>query len=701
MEKWLSQFTGQNPYRLVIHNGVLQPDVLRFRGREALSEPFCWDIEFTCVQDVAPEAVLLKFASFLMRSGKQVHGIVTGLEWLSTSADQSHYRLRLESRLAMLSRTRRSRVFQKLSVPELAEQILREHGFEGPDFDFRLTGDRPEHGLVTQWRESDLAFLRRILSETGIWFRSEMNGTTGMETLIFADSQLAYAGTVTMPYREPTGLDDGSNESVWGLREWHRVVTGNVSVRDYNYRQARKPADARAAVTTGEHYRYAMPYGASGDDAEAEPVCETGAFYARLHHERELNHASHLHLFSNSPDASPGCLLETQGGSAALAECMVIRLTTYIASRDSRLHVSLWGIPYSEEFCIRTALLPRPVISGTLPARVESRNAGDIYTWLDEQGRYRVRLDMAREETEAGYSYLWVRQAKPYSGETYGWHTPLVQGSEVAIAFDGGDPDRPYLAHAFHDSEHPDITTRDNRSRNILRTPACNELHMEDKRGEEHITTATEYGKTQLNQGYITGADNRPRGNGFELRTDEHGVIRVAKGLFISADGQSKAEGEVLDMAVALGEIERCLQQIEQLDIAAQQAQALHADVDSQRKLFSERLKPLNEVIHLSAPEGMALTSGGHQQLAASANVIMNAGESLSVGAMGSINLMAGEKAGLFARTGRLSLIASEGPVVVQAQNAAVRLTSEKKLSISAEEDMLLAGKKRITLIGG
>jgi len=72
MEKWLSRFTGHNPYLLEINNSSVKPDVLRFYGREALSEPFRWEIEFTCAQDM-----LMKFASISMRSGKTVHGTGT------------------------------------------------------------------------------------------------------------------------------------------------------------------------------------------------------------------------------------------------------------------------------------------------------------------------------------------------------------------------------------------------------------------------------------------------------------------------------------------------------------------------------------------------------------------------------------------------------------------------------------------------
>ncbi len=290
-----------------------------------------------------------------------------------------------------------------------------------------------------------------------------------------------------------------------------------------------------------------------------------------------------------------------------LKKGMVITLTTFRAARDTRLHVSVWGMPYSEQFCFRPEPTPRPLIAGTLTARVESDEKNAPYAHLDEMGRYRVKLDFSREDAEPGYSYLWIRQAKPYAGETYGWHTPLTDGTEVGIAFDGGDPDRPYIAHAFHDSEHPDMVTRDNRSQNILRTAGQNELRMDDQRQSEHIALSTPYGATALSQGHIVDAESEPRGTGFELRTDEFGVIRVAKGLFITADGKVHGEGDVLDMDVALQEIEAVRAQIEGLASATRQAKALEADIASQQAMSATRLKTLNKMIHFSAPEGWPL----------------------------------------------------------------------------------------------
>ena len=62
MDNWLALFDGQTRYFLDINDSTMTADVLRFRGREALSEPFRWDIEFTSGQaNIPPEQVLMKF----------------------------------------------------------------------------------------------------------------------------------------------------------------------------------------------------------------------------------------------------------------------------------------------------------------------------------------------------------------------------------------------------------------------------------------------------------------------------------------------------------------------------------------------------------------------------------------------------------------------------------------------------------------
>lgn len=696
---------GQNPYQLEITDSAVSADVLRFRGTEALSRPFSWRIEFTSTRVVSAETVLLKFARFSLRNHKVVQGIITGLEWLSTNADQSHYAVTLASRLALLSRSRRCAIYQNVAVPELVGQILRRHGLEGSDFAFQLTGEYPVRELITQWQETDLAFVQRILAEVGIWYRQVRHDVTGLDVTVFGDSQQQYLPEQPLPYHEPSGLYDGAELCCWGLRTWHNGVTGKVSNREYNYRAALEPMDAAVSVRspgvmTGEHYRYTEPYLNTEEDTDPKP--DTGTFYARIRHERELNTSAYLHLFSNAYWLGPGRVINAVGaGLRDLNSGVLVTFASFRGSRDSRLYVSVWGMPYREAYCFRPAEMSRPRIPGTIPGRVESRTPYDRDAHIDATGRYRVRMDFHPEEGEPGYAYPWLRRASPYAGEAYGWHMPLTDGTEVGVAFHDGNPDRPYIAHAFHDSEHPDIVSQDNRSQNILRTGGGNELRMEDQKAQEHIALTTPYGATQLNQGKIVDAQRQARGTGFELRTDEYGVIRVAKGLLVTASGQNKATGEVLDQADALREIEVCLQLRQQLDTAAEQAQALKADVDSQTRMFNERLKLLNEALHCSAPEGMALTSGEHLQLAAAKNVAVNAGSDMSLGVMGAMTALAGEQLGLFAHRGALSLQSGAGPVVAQAQHGRMQLSAQKLMNLSAGDDITLTGKKRITLIGG
>ncbi|KIS44670.1 hypothetical protein LG58_3539 [Kosakonia radicincitans YD4] len=117
--------------------------------------------------------------------------------------------------------------------------------------------------------------------------------------------------------------------------------------------------------------------------------------------------------------------------------------------------------------------------------------------------------------------------------------------------------------------------------------------------------------------------------------------------------------------------------------------------------MFSERLKPLNGMIHFHGPEGVAFTSGEHMQLSATKSIAMNAGGDISTGAMGNVAALAGDKIGLFARSGKLSLVASEGPVQFQAQSGNMHLSAERKVRITSLSEILFQGKKRITLIGG
>lgn len=81
--------------------------------------------------------------------------------------------------------------------------------------------------------ETDLEFIQRILSEVGIFWRTEMDEARGLEVVIFADSQLNYRFDVRLPYREPSGLYDGAAESVWDVYTLNKVVPGTGLLQEW------------------------------------------------------------------------------------------------------------------------------------------------------------------------------------------------------------------------------------------------------------------------------------------------------------------------------------------------------------------------------------------------------------------------------------------------------------------------------------
>ncbi|MBT1810920.1 type VI secretion system tip protein VgrG, partial [Enterobacter hormaechei subsp. xiangfangensis] len=106
------------------------------------------------------------------------------------------------------------------------------------------------------------------------------------------------------------------------------------------------------------------------------------------------------------------------------------------AQRDADFCVRFDGIPDSPDFSFRPEPGSRPVMAGTLPARVTSTTENDTYGHIDKDGRYRVSMLFDRENWETGFESLWVRQSRPYAGNTYGLHLPLLAGTEVAIGFE-------------------------------------------------------------------------------------------------------------------------------------------------------------------------------------------------------------------------------------------------------------------------
>jgi type VI secretion system secreted protein VgrG len=699
-------------------------DVLAFEGHEALSTPFSYRIEFTSDNHaISKEMMLMKAASLTLQAPvnqgygiriqqpvRVIQGVVTGLERLGTSKDETHYAVTLRPRLALLDRSHQNTIYQDMSVPQIVEKILRErHGMRGQDFLFSLSGEYPRREQVMQYGEDDLHFITRLLGENGIWFRFTTDTRLNIDVVEFCDSQQGYEKGLTLPSVPPSGQHSHGVDAVWEMESHHNVVQKQVSTRDYNYRQATEEMNALAdvtrgdATTCGEAYHWADNWLTAGNVYERHPAPESGAFYARIRHERYLNGQTQIHAVTSCPTLSPGQVLKVSGGyevAEVFAHGVVITAMHSHARRDEDFGVRFDGIPDSADVCFRPAPGNRPVMAGTLPARVTSTTENDTYGHVDKEGRYRVSMLFDREKRETGFESLWVRQARPYAGDTYGLHLPLLAGTEVAIGFEDGTPDRPYIAGVLHDSVHPDPVTIRNYKRNVLRTPANNKIRLDDERGREHIKVSTEYGgKSQLNLGHLVDGEKQQRGEGFELRTDSWGAIRAQKGIFISADGQAKAQGQVLEMEATIARLTAALMEMQSLAASAKQAQALAADIGRQQALLTKKLEKLQqEVLIGSAPKGIVLVSGEDIQLSAQDNLMLTAGKQLDVGSQKDFTLAAGKQLSLYSREGA-KLFSSHSDIDIQAQGGNITTWSTQDTHISSGKKMVVTAQDELTLI--
>ncbi|QMD26734.1 type VI secretion system tip protein VgrG [Citrobacter freundii] len=704
-----------NRYSLTISSCPYELDVERFEGLEQLSVLYHYSVRFTCgTSELTADMFLNQPVLLTMKGGellsarpvKFVHGVVTHFRRLAGSRDQVSHEIIVEPYLSLLDKQFRThRFFVNKSVPEVVGEILQEHALRGWEYEFTLTQSYPKREQINQYQESDLAFIERLLAEVGIFYFFTLQPDTRTEVVHFADRQSAYEFDKRLALDSPSGMSDSGADSVWSLNIRYQVAPAGVTAKDYNHREAQKVLQsARADITSGEgeEMRYGEVYHYKPRHLEAgdasDPAPETANFWARLDHERFLAEQTLITGVSTDAGLRPGQVLTVTDSSVpstlpgVLQQPVVVIRTGFSGSRKDALKVSLAAVPYSETQCWRPSLKPRPKVSGTLTARVSSPKSGDMYAHQTAEGLYRVKFDADRDSKQQGYESMLLRLAKPYGGDTYGIHFPLIQGTEVAVAFHEGDPDRPYIAHALHDSRHPDHVTDANNTRNVIRTPANNKLRMEDKRGEEHIKLSTEYGgKTQLNLGHNVDAQRALRGEGAELRTDDWVAVRGGKGVFITSDRQSDASDRMLEMKNAAAQMVQALSVSDALANAADIAQAWPADSDTAKALNTALNTLTQPGIVLNAPEHISISSPKSVRLSSgSESVGLVAGGNTDISVMKKFTAVAGEAISLLALKLGIRLFAAKGKVEIQAQDDGIDTVAKKDITITSVEGKVL-----------
>ncbi|MBR8292789.1 type VI secretion system tip protein VgrG [Burkholderia cenocepacia] len=719
----MSMILPSQAYELKLAPHPAPTSVLRFTGRDAVSELYRYDIEFMSPMAGIPmDQVIGRPAKFIiapvdpnldylrrmfgenadqfstMSPAYTIHGVITQFDEFGSSTDQTHYRVRLEPKLADLNRGVTSRLFQKQSVEEIVTDTLRHYGYRaGVDFLFQLRGEYKRREYVTQYHETTFAFIQRLCAEEGIWFRWEQKKDHAV--IVFGDDLDAYARKQrTVSYRRDSGLESAGADAIKTLEKRTRRVPEAVRLHDYNHRQAgvsllvEENAARDDTTTSGVDYRWGEHY----------ETPEEGKSVARLRHEAHLAAQITFKGTGNPFWLEAGEVMRIEPNQADAKHGVFVTAVESQGGRDQSYWMTFEGIPSDRVWRTSIDTIDRPAIDGILPARITS--PGDYkYAYLTEQGWYVIKLPFDLDEWSPGGTSRPVRFAKPYSGDDYGHHFPLIDGAEVAVVFTQGHPDRPVIIGAMHDSLHPDLVNSQNHTRNLIRTAARNEMRMEDKEGVEHIHLTTPFQTSELNLGHMVDGERKERGQGAELRTDGPAAIRGSKGVLVSAEGQPSAAGPQLAMQDADTTLEQAEQILSALNDSANAAKALQADIDQQRVLIQQKLQRLQKpVLVATAPDGVGLVSGQQMQLAARKQMFVTAGDGLDIGVMKRIAVAAGEAISLFAAKLGIRIFAAKGKVQLQAQSDAMELMSMQDMTASSSDgEVIITGRKGVTLGDG
>ncbi|WP_158941085.1 type VI secretion system Vgr family protein [Burkholderia sp. S171] len=698
--------TGRQAYHVDVPSAANAKDiaVVSYSAREGMAIPYELVIEFT-----HPE--LLSRADYLGRDGhftitaedstepRIYRGVIAKFTRTKKTKDFFRYTIVIVPQIARLRLVQASRVFQHQSAPQIIESILLRDKFMDHQFVFKLRREYPVHDFRLQYQMSDFDYIVLLCEQEGIFFYIE-NGKHG-DLIVFGDDvdHYIYTPELKVPYRENAGLEAGI-EAVFALETHAEVVPQSVMVADYNPLIAWERFKDEANVAINDTTTYGTPY-----IYGTNHLTQDGAQWeAQLRHEAAIAWQVVYHGQSNVLELRPGRILRIDEALPDAPSGQVIIEVTHSGGRGVAYTNSYKAIPSDRRFRLKIDENKWPKISGALSARVTSPNKYP-YPYVTKFGHYVVRLDLDFDEWNPGGESVPLRLAKPFAGGLQtGFHFPVLDGTEAVIIARDGDPNKLFISQFHHTSLQTDLITNQDRwmSRHVIRTQSDNKLQMEDWKGEEHVKFSTQHsGKSQLTLGHIVDGKRQKRGEGYELRTSGWGAIRAGRGMFISADDQPSANGKQLEMTAAQGLLERALQEMQALADAASAAQAIAADYEEQKELLNDTLKGLKQAgILVSAPAGIALTSGEHLQITAAENLIATAGGNADIGVLKRFTVAAGEAVSLFAQKLGMKFFAAKGKVEIHAQTDEMTLAALKNLTITSTDGKLILSASKEVWIG-
>lgn len=182
----------EHPFSLTITQSDLRLQVLRLNGREALNQPYRFDLDLIGLMPPISPDVLLGQTAFLRLEGQSgIHGVVHSISLTACAAHRAGYRVTLVPHLQQLEQGPRRRIFHRLSVVDILQRLLDDNALPADSYRFELpNGQYPRRPFCIQYEESDLTLLQRLCEEEGIHYHFEH--TPQSHVLVFAEDPKSF-----------------------------------------------------------------------------------------------------------------------------------------------------------------------------------------------------------------------------------------------------------------------------------------------------------------------------------------------------------------------------------------------------------------------------------------------------------------------------------------------------------------------------
>ncbi|MCV2223561.1 type VI secretion system Vgr family protein [Pseudomonas mercuritolerans] len=500
---------NQPRFTLTLEGARHDLKVLEFTGREAISQPFRFELELVSERPDLDLESLLHGQAFLSfdAQGCGIHGQIYQVGQGDSGKRLIRYHLSLVPRLTYLGHRINQRIFQHQSVPQIITQILKDHSILRDAFEFRLGSEYPEREYCVQYAESDLAFIQRLCAEVGIHYHFQHSPEGHL--LVFGDDQ-----TVFPKLPEPTLYLPGSGMSAGApaIQRFNVRVETRTSVvtrRDYNFEKPRLSLESRS---DGEQRPVLEDYHFPGQFNDRE----TGKHLTRRALERHVadyrqaegssdesslvcGHFLHLteHPRSDWNDLWLLTAVEHRGRQPQVLEESVTSDGESFQGYRNTFVATPWDVVF------RPALCPeKPRMSGYQPAVVTGPK--DLEIHCDEYGRVKVQLAWDRDGELNEHSSCWLRVATGWAHDHYGSVLIPRVGMEVLVGFIDGDADKPLVMGCLPNAATPiPLDLPADKTRSIFRSQSSpggggyNELRIEDKKGAEEIYLRAQRNWTQ------------------------------------------------------------------------------------------------------------------------------------------------------------------------------------------------------------